>query len=254
VADAEASYRRAHELGRDPQPGLALLRLGQGRADAACASLRTALTERTGDRLGRARLCAALVEAAIAAGETEVARAAGAELRATADAFGSSGLVAAAQQARGRILLADGQADAALPVVRAACQLWQELGAVHEAARTRLLLAEAYRALHDDDAMCLELDAAAATFERLGAAPDVRRVVEMRGVLSLPGGLTRREVEVLRLVATGMTNRAIADELFISEKTVGRHMSNILAKLGLPSRAAATAYAFEHELLDAVRG
>jgi DNA-binding NarL/FixJ family response regulator len=254
VVGAEDSFGRAHQLGRDPQPGLALLRSSQGRVDAALASLRAALCERAGDRLGRARLCAALVEVAIAGGETETARASAAELRATAELFGTSGLTAMALQAQGRILLSDGLPAEALAVLRAACRHWQELDAPHEAARTRLLLADAYRGLGDDEAVARELDAATATFEQLGATLDLRRAVERRGQPGLPGGLTEREAEVLRLVAAGRTNRQIASELFISDKTVGRHLSNIFAKLGLSSRTAATAYAFEHQLVGSSRG
>jgi DNA-binding CsgD family transcriptional regulator len=244
AAGAEDSFGRAHALGRDPQPGLALLRLAQGRTDAALASLPAALSERVGDRLGRARLCAALVEAAVA----ETAVAAGAELRATAEEYGSSGLSAMALQARGRIRLADSRPAEALPPLRAACQQWNDLDAPYEAARTRVLLAQAYRGVGDDEAVGLEL--ATATFERLGASVDLRHAVGLRGPRPLPGGLTAREVEVLRLVAAGSTNRQIAAELVISDKTVGRRLSNIFAKLGVTTRSAATAYAYVHRLVE----
>jgi ATP/maltotriose-dependent transcriptional regulator MalT len=146
------AYRHAHRLGRDPQPGLALLRLAQGRAATAAASLRTALTAVLHDRLARARLCAAQVEITLAAGEPEEARRACDELERTASTYGSSGLEASALQARGAVLLEDRRPEAALPTLRAACRRWQELDVPYDAARVRLLLARAYRALGDGDA------------------------------------------------------------------------------------------------------
>lgn len=246
---AEHSFRRAHELGREPQPGLALLQASRHRTDAACTSLRSALAERADDRLGRVRLCAALVEVALAAGEVETARAASAELRATARAYDSAGLDALAQQAQGAVLLAEGQAEDALRPLRTACRLWREEDAPYDAARTRLLLTQAYQALDDEDAAALELDAAQVAFELLGAGPDARRADQLRDRPKPPGGLSQRELEVLRLVATGKTNQQVAADLYISDKTVARHLANIYTKLGLSTRAAATAYAFEHGLV-----
>ncbi len=254
LAGAEEAFRRAHELGHDAQPGLALVRQAQGQVSAAEASIRAALAARVGDRLARAELCAAQVEIAVMAGAVDTARAASDELEATADAYGSSGLTAAARQARGAVLLAAGSASEAVTTLRSACRLWQELDAKHRAAKTRVLLAEAYRDLGDEDASELELDAASVVFERLGAALDVLRVAKLRGRSELPGGLTEREAEVLRLVATGRGNRDIAAALFISERTVHRHLSNIFAKLGVTSRTAATAYAFEHDLVRSNAG
>jgi DNA-binding NarL/FixJ family response regulator len=249
LAGAEEAFRRAHELGHDAQPGLALVRLARGQAGAAAASIRAALAARAGDQLGRAELCAAQVEIALAAGAADTARAASDELAATAAAYTSSGSTAAARQARGAMLLAAGNAKEALTTLRSACRLWQELDAKHRAAKTRVLLARAYQGLDDEDAAQLELDAACAVFERLGAALDIALVAELQGRSELPGGLTEREAEVLRLVATGRSNRDIAAALFISERTVHRHLSNIFAKLGVTSRTAATAYAFEHDLV-----
>jgi DNA-binding NarL/FixJ family response regulator len=248
LAGAEAAYREAHRLGRDPQPGLALLWLAQGRAPAAAASVRAALAAVVYDRLARAWLCAAQVEIALAAGQPEVAARACEELERTASTYGSSGLESAALQARGAVLLAGGRAEAALPTLRAACRRWQELDAPYDAARVRVALAGAYRALDDGDAAALELDAAEAVFERLGAAPDAARVHALRGRPALPGGLTDREAEVLALVAAGRSNREIAEALVLSSKTVARHLSNIFAKLGVASRTQAAAYAFEHGL------
>jgi DNA-binding NarL/FixJ family response regulator len=251
---AEAAYLQAHALGRDPQPGLALLRLAQGRAATAAASIRAALTAATSDRLARAWLCAAQVEVALAAGDLEAAGRASDELDRTAATYGSSGLEAAALQARGAVLLAGGRPEAALPTLRAACRRWQELDAPYDAARVRLLLSRAYRALGDADAAGRELDAAGAVFERLGATPDVDRVAALRGRPSLPAGLTGREAEVLALVAAGRTNREIAEQLVLSHKTVARHLSNIFAKLEVTSRTQAAAYAFQHGLATPERG
>ena len=246
---ASAAYREAHALGHDPQPGLALLRLAQGRAATAATSLRAALTAVSHDRLARAWLCAAQVEVALAAGDPETAGRASDELGRTASTYGSSGLEAAALQARGAVLLTGDRVEAALPTLRAACRRWQELEMPHDAARVRLLLARAYRALGDEDAATLELDAAESVFERLGAAPDAAEARALRRRRpALPGGLTGREAEVLALVAAGRTNREIAETLVVSHKTVARHLSNIFAKLGVRSRTQAAAYAYEHGL------
>ena len=153
--------------------------------------------------------------------------------------------------ARGAVALAGGDAWGALAELRQACQAWQELGAPYESARSRVLVGLACRELGDTDAGELELEAARHTFRELGAAPDLARTEELAGTAAgAAGGLTARELEVLRLVATGRTNRAIADELVISEKTVARHMSNIFAKLDVSSRSAVTAYAYEHDLVQ----
>jgi DNA-binding NarL/FixJ family response regulator len=254
LVGAEQAFRRAHELGHDAQPGLALVRLEQGQVSAAMASIRAALEAHAGDTLGRAGLCAAQVEIALAAGDVDAAAAATDELETTAASYASSGLIAAAHQARGQILLASGRAGEAVTALRLACRLWQELDARHRAARTRTLLAAAYRQLDDEDAAQLELDAAGTVFEQLGATLDAERVVELRGRSELPGGLTAREAEVLRLVATGGSNREIAEALFISERTVHRHLSNIFTKLGVTSRTAAAAFAFEHRLAQSSNG
>lgn len=254
LAGAEEAYQRAHRLGRDPQPGLALLGLAQGRVDAASASIRAALVAKAHDRLACSRLCVAQVEIALAAGDTETAGAACDELTEIAATYGSSGLEAAALHARGAVVLADGRPEEALPMLRAACQRWQELNAPYDAAGVRLLLARAYEALGDKDAAVLELDAAEAVFDRLGATLDARKVAELRGQPSLPGGLTEREAEVLALVAAGKSNREVAAALVLSQKTVARHLSNIFAKIAVSSRTQAAAYAFEHGLASPTRG
>jgi ATP/maltotriose-dependent transcriptional regulator MalT len=199
----------------------------------------------------RAGLLPAYVEIMLAAGELDEARKACRELwELSADQPGGM-LDAVCSQSRGATALAEGDAWAALAAARQACQAWQELGAPYETARARMLIALACRELGDSDTEELEMDAARVTFQELGAAPDLARVegLARRPGPRAPGGLTAREVQVLRLVATGRTNRAIAEELVISEKTVARHVSNIFRKLRISSRSAATAYAYEHDLV-----
>lgn len=252
-AGAERAYRDAHERGRDPQPGLALLRLAQGRIDAAVTSIRAGLAG-TSDRLARARLCAAQVEIACAAGDLETARKASGELDETASDYGSSGLDVMARHVRGAVLLAGGHAAKALEMLRGACERWQGLHAPYECARVRLLLARAYDLLGDSDAAARELDAAEVVFAHLGAAPDATTVVALRGKSLLPDGLTPREAEVLALVAAGKTNREVATALSISRKTVARHLSNIFTKIEVSSRTEAAAYAFAHDLAPPASG
>ncbi|GGT47846.1 LuxR family transcriptional regulator [Streptomyces purpureus] len=246
---AAVSYAHAHELGRIPQPGLALLRLAQGKTDAAVAGLRLALacqSEPDHDRLGRARLLAAQVEVDLAVGDQAGAAQAVAELEALAP--GGPLLGALADTARGALALA--RHEEALVPLRRALAAWLELRIPYEAAQVRMLLAAAYRAVGDDEAALLELRAARAAFTELGAVPDARRAAALlgEGRKAVPGGLTEREVEVLRLVAAGGTNREIAQQLVISEHTVARHLNNIFAKLEVTSRAAATAFAYSHGL------
>jgi DNA-binding CsgD family transcriptional regulator/tetratricopeptide (TPR) repeat protein len=247
LAGAERAYSDAHERGRDPQPGLALLRLTQGKTDAAAASIRSGLAG-TSDRLARARLRAAQVEIACAARDLEAASEASDELDEIALDYGSSGLDVMARHARGAVLLAGGDAAKALEMLRGACERWQELHAPYEGARVRLLLAEAYDLLGDSEAAVRELDAAEVVFAHLGAGPDANAVVALRGDPPLPDGLTRREAEVLALVAAGKTNREVATALTISQKTVARHLSNIFTKIEVSSRTEAAAYAFAHDL------
>lgn len=247
---ADEAYRSASQWGREPQPGLALLRLAQGRTDAAVMAVRRVASATT-DRLQRVGLLAASIEIMLAAGSLEEARDACRELEHTAASIGTDVLSAIAAQAQGAVELAEGDASAALAHLRRAWQAWQQIDAPYPAARVRMLAGLACRALGDDDGSKLELDAARAVFERLGAAADLARIDALAGKMSSAsaGGLTARELQVLRLVAAGKTNKAIAAELHLSEKTVDRHVSNIFTKLGVPSRAAATAYAYEHELL-----
>lgn len=235
---AEAAYARAHELGRDPQPGLALLALARGRADAAAAGLALATATTP---LARVRLLAARVEVALVRRDLTTARAATEELRGHAEAPYAR---AATATASGTLALAEGDPAAALATLRAAWTLWTELGMPYEAARTRLDIAAAARAAGDAEGARLEVRAAREAFARLGARPDERRAAARS-----PGSLTGREVEVLALVAGGRTNRDIAAALGISEHTVARHLNNIFAKLDVSSRSAATAYAYTHHLV-----
>jgi DNA-binding CsgD family transcriptional regulator len=248
-AAAAEAYRRAHELGRDPQPGYALLRLAEGHGEAAAAGVHAALLARAGDWLGRAPLRAAQAEIALARGDLPTAREAVDELGATAAAYGTSGLTGAADRAAGALLLAHGQPEQALPVLLGACRTWHGCGARYDVARVRLLLAAAYSALGDADSATLELDAADAAFAELGAVSDRAAVAALRGTARRLDGLTVREVEVLTCLAAGRTNREIAAALVISEKTVERHLSNIFGKLALSSRTAAAGYAYEHGLM-----
>jgi DNA-binding NarL/FixJ family response regulator len=249
-AKAEEAYREASQWGHPPQPGLALLRLAQGRVDTAAAAIRTAL-DQAQDRLVRAKLLPAQVEIVLAGGDVPAARTAADALSQIAADLGMPFLHAVAAHATGAVLLAEGDARAALATLRRACTAWQELQAPYETARARVLIGLAHRALGDTDTAELELDAACRVFRQLGAAPEVARV-EALSRMAAPtaaGGLTAREVQVLRLVAAGKSNRAIAAELAISEHTVARHVQNVFAKLDVSSRSAATAFAFEHGLL-----
>lgn len=249
-AAAEAAYREASRGGRDPQPGLGLLRLAQGARAAAAASIGRAL-EAERDPLRRAELLAARVEIDLAADDLDGARAARDELAGIAERYESDALVAMADQARGAVDLADGEPATALSAARRASSVWRRVEAPYLAARARVLAGLACRALGDEEGCGLELDAARAGFQRLGAAPDLERVAALAGAIGSRGAgpLTSRQAEVLRLVAAGKTNRAIADELSISRRTVERHVSDIFTRLHVSSRTAATAWAYEHGLV-----
>ena len=249
LGEAERAYREASRCGWEPQPGLALLLLAQGQRDAAAAAVRRTLAETT-ERVRRAGLLPACVEIMLATGEHGEAREACRELEEIGTGFESAMLDAIVAQCRGAVDLADGEAEAALVALRRAWHSWQDLEAPYDAARTRVLLAQACRTLGDEDAAARELDAARETFAGLGATRDVALVDSLRRPPAREThGLTGRELEVLRLVAAGMSNREIAAALVLSEHTVARHLQNIFTKLRLSSRTAATAFAFEHDLV-----
>ncbi|MFP5319349.1 MAG: LuxR C-terminal-related transcriptional regulator [Acidimicrobiia bacterium] len=231
LAGAEQAFADAHRLGRDPQPGLALLRLAQGRPASAAAVISRVLNA-TSDRLERARLLPAAVEVLIAAGEPDRAGIAAEELVALADGYRTAGMRAHAAHARGAVDMARGDATSACEPLRDAVETWQRIGARYDAARSRLLLAKCLASLGDDDGAAMETKAARAELEALGV-PAPR---------SLPGrradGLTSREAEILRLMADGRSNQEIADMLFLSVRTVERHLATAYQKLGLSGRNA----------------
>lgn len=246
---AEAAYRDASRLGREPQPGMALLRLAQGRPGSAAAAIR-AVVEDAHDRVSRSRLLPAYVEVLLAVGDIATAHGACRELEELSAGYRSEMLYAVVSYTRGAVDLVADDAKAALTCLRRAKRQWQELDVPYEVARTRALMASACRALGDDDTTELELAAAEEAFAELGAAGDLARIRSL-SKRSAPDthGLTPRELEILRLLCTGGTNKAIAAQLVLSDRTVDRHVSSIFAKLGVSSRSAATAYAYRHELL-----
>jgi DNA-binding NarL/FixJ family response regulator len=248
-ADAEEAYRQASQWGRNPQPGLALLRLAQGQIPFAEAAIRREVDEAR-DLVTGSRLLAAHVEVMLAVNDIGAARAAADQLSKFAAELDAPFLHAVSATAAGATFLGEGDPRNALEALRRALNGWRELEAPYEAARVRVLIGIACRKLGDEDTAEMELDAARSVFRQLGAVPDLVHVEELSPrVTAGMSGLTGREVEVVRLVAAGKTNKTIAAELFISEKTVARHVSNIYVKLGLSSRSAATAYAYEHDLV-----
>ena len=185
-------------------------------------------------------------------GDVTAAEAAAAELGQIAQGIEAPYLLAVAETAQGAVLLARGEAREALPRLRQAADSWRDLDCPYELARTRVLVGLACGDLGDAESAAMEIEGARATFLALEAMPDLERLESRVSSGPLDGptiGPTPRELDVLKLVAEGLTNRAIANELGLSEKTVARHVSNLLARLDLPSRAAATAYAYQHGLL-----
>lgn len=260
-AAAEAAYRQAAVLGHDPHPGLALLWLDQGRADAAAAAVRRVVAETPGrypdvadeirDPRPRAQLLGAYVEVMLTVGDVDAARDASSELQQIARSLQTPLITAVSARALGAVLLEDDQPGAALEALAEARSCWTELQAPYETARTRVLIARALRRLGDEETAAIESRAAAQVLERIGATRDLERL-DGSAASDRPdatAGLTSREVEIIRLVAAGRTNKEIAEELVISDKTVARHLHNVFTKLDLPNRSAATAYAYEHGLV-----
>ena len=249
--EAEASYRQAAELGGQTQPGLSLLRLAQGEVDKAVLGIRRALAETPG-QLERLDLLPAAVTVMLAAGDIDAARQAIAELAGIATVYTTPGVQAELAAARGAVALSGGDPATALPLLRSAARCWREIDAPYAVATVSALIGQACRTLGDEDAAEVELEFARSTFARLGARPDLQRMEELLHPTQAvgPSGLSVREIEVLRLVAAGRTNQAIASELYVSERTVHRHISNIFDKLGVHSRTAAASYAIQHHIVD----
>ena len=249
-AKAETAYTHANEYGRKPQPGLSLLRLAQDQVEAASASIRNVLLDTTA-RAARARMLPAAVEILLAAGDLASARDAAGEFAEIASAIGTPLLSAASAHATGAVLLGEDDIAGASTSLRQACDIWRDLEMPYEEAQTCLLLAAICERRDDQDGRRLELDNARRLFKQLNAEPCLARLTAQadRGTRRSIGSLSDRELQVLRLVSAGKTNRDIAEELFISEKTVARHVSNIFDKVGVSSRAGATAWAYQHNLI-----
>jgi len=245
---ADAAYDDAAAHGHPAQPGRALLWLAQGRVEEASAASRRLLAEVV-DPVHRSGLLPAVVEVSVATGDVEAAAAAVQELTELAGSFGCRALLAAAGAAAAQVAVARGEADAALALAREGLERWAKLEAPYEAARCRALLGRALRLLGDEASAVGDLTAARRTFAGLGAAPAEHEVADLLGQAEAPCGLSPREVEVLRLVSAGRSNPEIAAMLFLSEKTVARHLSNIFTKLDVGSRTAAAAFAYEHRLV-----
>jgi ATP/maltotriose-dependent transcriptional regulator MalT len=247
---AGRAYARARELGRDPQPGSALLRLAQGDTTAARTALETALAG-ADQPLARAPSLTALLDVAEVTEDAELAATTAAALREIAADFPTPGLLAQADQAEGVAHLLHDRPERALRSLLEACRRWRGLEARYEVARTQLRVGRALDASGDAEGADRERQQAAATLSALGApdGPDARPGPPGPPGPA-PGGLTAREVEVLRAVAGGATNAAVAEQLTISERTVERHLSNVYLKLQVSSRTEAVRFAFTHGLAD----
>ena len=246
-AAADAAYTEAGTYGFEPQPGLALLWLAQGRQDVAHAAVVRLLAETEGP-VGRARLLPAAVQVLLAVGEVERALECAVELAAIAQDFGCAAVTAESRDAHGLLRLAVGDPAGALPHLRAARSGWSQLGCPYRAARSQGHLGRGLAEVGDAESATRELRAALSTLTGLGAGPDAEWVRRLLAPTQLPGGLTEREAQVLRLLASGRSNAEIAAELVLSHKTVARHLSNIYTKLDVTTRTAAAAFAFEHQL------
>ena len=249
LEEAEAAFATAEELTGAQCTGLALLRLAQGKVASARAIVARCL-DGASTALARARVLPTYAQVALADGDADAASEAVAELEKTAEDYGTVALLATARTARGRLDLALGDAVGARAALQDALERWQALEVPYEVATVRTLLGQAHRQTGDEEAASVSFSAAMAIFDQIGARLDARQTRDLTGRAALPAGLTEREVEVLRLIAGGGTNKDIAAALFLSEKTISRHVSNIFTKIGVSSRAAATAFAFEHRLIQ----
>jgi DNA-binding CsgD family transcriptional regulator len=249
-AEAELAFVAAARYGRQPQPGLALVWLAQGRTAEAASAMRRALAA-ADDPVSRARLLGPYATVALADGDRDTAGTAAKELSGIARSFSTPFIDATSAQALGTVLLVEGDVPAALLHLRRAWEGWTDLEAPHDAAQARALTGLTFRAAGDEESARSELDAARAELERLGVSVDLIRCVEraVAGFRPTVPGLTPRELQVVRLLATGVTNRAIAAQLVISERTVDTHVGSILRKLSLPSRAAVATYAHQNHLV-----
>ena len=245
---AEAAYTEAASYGHPAQPGRALLWLARGRPDAASAAIHRVVAE-VQDPVHRSQLLPTAVDVLVAVGELEEAASLADQLGGFGSAFGCSALQAAGEYARASVALARADAEGALAAARGAADAWARLSAPYEVARCRVLIGRALRLIGDAESAVAELAEARRAFARLGAAPAEHEVAVLLGDARVPGGLSPRELEVLRLVAAGKSNPEIAAALVLSGKTVSRHLSNIFAKLDVGSRTAAAAFAFEHHLV-----
>lgn len=248
--DAEEAYRQASTSGKSPHPGLALLRLAQGQVDAAVKAIKREKEEKQ-NSISRSKILPAFVEIMLAAGRIKMAKTAAGELAGIASDLQVPYLQAVANYTEGSVLLAGDEPGAAIERLQSARSILKKMDVTYQTARTRELIGRAYRELGDADTAHMELEAAVSKFEEMGAEPDLARVQSLMSTAdpAQTYGLTPREMEVLQYLATGKTNKAIASDLFISERTVDRHVSNILGKLNVSSRAAATAFAYEHDLI-----
>jgi DNA-binding CsgD family transcriptional regulator len=249
LVGAEAAFAKSEELCGRTCPGVALLRLAQGHTDAAVRIITGCLRDAAWNRLARARMLPAHVQISIAAGDLATAKTSADELDAIAVEVDTTLFHAFALLARGRVLLAEQDHSGAAVRLRDALALWKALGVPYEVASTATLLGHALRQGGDDEAARASFTAAGALFEEIGARLDARLTRDFHSVARAPAGLTAREVDVLQLLAAGHTNKDIASHLFLSQKTVSRHLSNIFAKLGVSSRSGATAFAFEHHVV-----
>jgi ATP/maltotriose-dependent transcriptional regulator MalT len=228
-----------------------LLRLAQDDIDTAAAGIRRALAETKG-KLECLGLLSACVTIMLAAGDVDAARAPVGEMELIADVYDTTAVQTEVAAASGAVALAEGDAATALPLLRNATRWWRQIEAPYPVATLSVLIALGCRSMGDEEAARLELESARAIFARLGAHPDLRQVDTLLHPSQPVGshGLSTREIQVLRLIAAGKTNHAIATELFLSERTVHRHVSNILDKLGVRSRTAAASYAIQHHIVD----